>query len=81
MREDENDSKLFHISRIYLNFYKNHFFVLISYFALLVIEEKMKKKKYILPVGELNPGLPRDRRGYLPLYYRGLDINQHTVMV
>ena len=22
----------------------------------------------ILPVGELNPGLPRDRRGYLPLY-------------
>jgi hypothetical protein len=20
---------------------------------------------------ELNPGLPRDRRGYLPLYYRG----------
>ena len=24
-----------------------------------------------LPDGELNPGLPRDRRGYLPLYYRG----------
>ena len=24
-----------------------------------------------LPNGELNPGLPRDRRGYLPLYYRG----------
>ena len=24
-----------------------------------------------LPDGESNPGLPRDRRGYLPLYYRG----------
>ena len=24
-----------------------------------------------LPGGELNPALPRDRRGYLPLYYRG----------
>ena len=28
--------------------------------------EKIEKKN--LPVGELNPGLPRDRRGYLPLY-------------
>ena len=27
--------------------------------------EKIHKN---LPVGELNPGLPRDRRGYLPLY-------------
>ena len=27
-----------------------------------------------LPDGELNPGLPRDRRGYLPLYYRGWHI-------
>ena len=25
-----------------------------------------------LPGRELNPGLPRDRRGYSPLYYRGL---------
>ena len=25
----------------------------------------------ILPVGESNPGLPRDRRRYSPLYYRG----------
>ena len=24
-----------------------------------------------LPDGELNPGLPRDRRGYSPLYYLG----------
>ena len=28
--------------------------------------------KMLLPDGELNPGLPRDRRGYSPLYYRGL---------
>ena len=28
-------------------------------------------KKQVLPGGELNPGLPRDRRGSLPLYYRG----------
>ena len=28
-------------------------------------------KKGYLPDGESNPGLPRDRRGYLPLYYRG----------
>ena len=27
-----------------------------------------------LPDGESNPGLPRDRRGYLPLYYRGLAV-------
>ena len=25
----------------------------------------------LLPGGESNPGLPRDRRGYSPLYYRG----------
>ena len=29
----------------------------------------MEEKKEILSDGELNPGLPRDRRGYLPLYY------------
>src|SRR4029434_9060981 len=27
-----------------------------------------QKKDKSLPVGELNPGLPRDRRGYSPLY-------------
>ena len=27
--------------------------------------------RHVLPGGELNPGLPRDRRGYSPLYYRG----------
>ena len=31
---------------------------------------KWRKVKKILPGGESNPGLPRDRRGYLPLYYR-----------
>ena len=30
-------------------------------------------KKIDLPDRESNPGLPRDRRGYWPLYYRGLD--------
>ena len=30
------------------------------------------KKKH-LPSGESNPGLPRDRRGYSPLYYRGIE--------
>ena len=28
-------------------------------------------KKVFLPDGELNPGLPRDRRGSLPLDYQG----------
>ena len=35
-------------------------------------EQRGKKKSVHLPDGESNPGLPRDRRGYLPLYYRGL---------
>ena len=30
-----------------------------------------KVEKNILRDGELNPGLPRDRRGYSPLYYLG----------
>ena len=29
------------------------------------------REKKILRDGESNPGLPRDRRGYSPLYYRG----------
>ena len=29
-----------------------------------------------LPGGESNPGLPRDRRGYSPLYYRGFSYGQ-----
>ena len=33
---------------------------------------KIKRKINLkLPGGESNPGLPRDRRGYSPLYYRG----------
>ena len=35
-------------------------------------KEKKLKKHGVLPAGESNPGLPRDRRGYSPLYYRGL---------
>ena len=34
-----------------------------------------------LPDGELNPGLPRDRRGYSPLYYRGFDIFSSNVVI
>ena len=30
----------------------------------LIIRKKLRDR-------ELNPGLPRDRRGYYPLYYRG----------
>ena len=32
----------------------------------------LKQNKKLLPGRESNPGLPRDRRRYLPLYYRGL---------
>ena len=35
---------------------------------------RVKPQKVCLPDGESNPGLPRDRRGYLPLYYRGLAV-------
>ena len=35
-------------------------------------EKKHLKMLKILPDGELNPGLLRDRQGYSPLYYRGL---------
>ncbi len=38
------------------------------------LKEKGEKKS-VLPGGESNPGLPRDRRGYSPLYYRGLTQN------
>ena len=31
----------------------------------------LKMEKEALRDGESNPGLPRDRRGYLPLYYHG----------
>ena len=33
---------------------------------------ELKLAKITLPGRESNPGLPRDRRRYLPLYYRGL---------
>ena len=34
------------------------------------------RDKKCLPGGESNPGLPRDRRRYSPLYYRGQDTQQ-----
>ena len=42
---------------------------------------KWRKVKKILPGGESNPGLPRDRRGYLPLYYRGHVCRSQTIDV
>ena len=40
-----------------------------------IISKRRGRKKSVLPGGESNPGLPRDRRGYSPLYYRGLTQN------
>ena len=34
-----------------------------------------------LPDGESNPGLPRDRRGYLPLYYRGIQLVLRSIII
>jgi hypothetical protein len=45
----------------------------LNLFILLFIIIIIKNKK-ILRDGELNPGLPRDRRGYSPLYYLGFII-------
>ena len=42
-------------------------------FEILKEKEIFVKDKRNLPDGELNPGLPRDRRGSLPLDYQGLD--------
>ena len=40
----------------------------------------VEEDDYQLPGGESNPGLPRDRRGYLPLYYRGHDsVGQYNI--
>ena len=38
----------------------------------------LSQKFLILPGGEWNPGLPRDRRGYSPLYYRGFGKQPET---
>ena len=49
------------------------FFMILKYWnrwhPLLIQENKLK-----FPRRESNPGLPRDRRGYSPLYYRGLSM-------
>ena len=44
---------------------------LIRYFDLIKSLQTFHMRAKTLPGGELNPGLPRDRRGYSPLYYRG----------
>ena len=40
-------------------------------YSYLLPSKAIRSEKCYLPDGESNPGLPRDRRGYLPLYYRG----------
>ena len=40
-------------------------------------QKSNKKRSSILPGGESNPGLPRDRRGYSPLYYRGFGTGEN----
>ena len=42
-------------------------------------EEKEVKGLKKLPGRESNPGLPRDRRRYLPLYYRGIRWITHSL--
>ena len=44
---------------------------LMSTYFVSCIYNEIKREK-ILRDGESNPGLPRDRRGYSPLYYRGV---------
>ena len=50
-------------------------------FSFYVFKRKeFKHNLKFLPDGELNPGLPRDRRGSLPLDYQGLDIYVSTCL-
>ena len=44
-------------------------------------ESQKNEKRNVLPGRESNPGLPRDRRRYLPLYYRGLTDTSKLVWV
>ena len=53
----------------FLNYCLN-FSLKLSHFLLLRMA-KTSTNYVFLHGGESNPGLPRDRRGYLPLYYRG----------
>ena len=52
-------------------------------FEIFKNKENFVKDKRNLPDGELNPGLPRDRRGSLPLDYQGLDVlvDQSTYLI
>ena len=52
------------------------FFTQIKSFSVVKNGQKQQQNYVFLHGGESNPGLPRDRRGYLPLYYRG----NHTVV-
>ena len=70
------------MTKLSSSFHKQHKFKGQGHFGHVVRAEEQKElpkccqisRKEILPGGESNPGLPRDRRGYLPLYYRGLHV-------
>ena len=47
---------------------------------LLTVFLQNLQQKCVLPGGESNPGLPRDRRGYLPLYYRGHVLGRQNII-
>ena len=56
-------------SKYVLNIYVDRIFMLTCIFHLF--STFSTAKKWFLPGRESNPGLPRDRRRYSPLYYRG----------
>ena len=71
---------LLQIQDLYQNAKKNSIFGVkcctfasVSLASLPQFTVRIEKKKFQLPDRESNPGLPRDRRGYSPLYYRGFD--------
>ncbi len=48
-----------------------------NFIRIRLFSNKSYRDNYLensLPGGELKPGLPRDRRGYSPLYYPGSDV-------
>ena len=47
-----------------LKFWSNIALLIMSLFTYLIPNATQKIKIWDLPIGELNPGLPRDRRGY-----------------
>ena len=65
-------SMLFFVCHSRGNVTNRHSRNILFQFGTSVARYTEESKIKILPGGESNPGLPRDRRGYLPLYYRGI---------